>query len=99
MNHQATKDSAVVISGLLAVMFLFSGMKLMHPEQVKPMFVKYGYAAWFATFIGVQRRWAAWIAHHSSPLWPPEAWPLRRARFTRAGESSGIPVAGMIPPC
>jgi putative oxidoreductase len=43
-----------VVSALLAVMFLFSGgMKLMHPDQVKPMFVKYGYAAWFATFIGV----------------------------------------------
>ncbi len=42
-----------IVSALLAVMFLFSGgMKLMHPEQVKPMFVKYGYAAWFATFIG-----------------------------------------------
>ena len=42
-----------VVSILLAAMFLFSGgMKLLHPEQVKPTFVKYGYAAWFATFIG-----------------------------------------------
>jgi putative oxidoreductase len=42
-----------IVSILLAAMFLFSGgIKLLHPEQVKPMFVKYGYAAWFATFIG-----------------------------------------------
>jgi putative oxidoreductase len=41
------------ISILLAAMFLFSGgVKLLNPEQAKPMFVKYGYAAWFATFIG-----------------------------------------------
>jgi uncharacterized membrane protein YphA (DoxX/SURF4 family) len=42
-----------VVSILLAAMFLFSGgFKLLHLEQAKPMFVKYGYAAWFATFIG-----------------------------------------------
>ncbi|HEX5433689.1 MAG TPA: DoxX family protein [Candidatus Angelobacter sp.] len=43
-----------VVSGLLAALFLFAGgMKLLMPAQVKPMFVQYGYAAWFATFIGV----------------------------------------------
>ena len=42
-----------IVSGLLAAMFLFSGcMKLLHLDAVKPMFVKYGYAPWFATFIG-----------------------------------------------
>jgi putative oxidoreductase len=42
-----------VVTILLTAMFLFSGgIKLLHPEQAKPMFVKYGYAAWFATFIG-----------------------------------------------
>src|SRR5260370_30128201 len=34
-------------------MFLFAASpKLLTPEKVKPMFVHYGYAAWFATFIG-----------------------------------------------
>ena len=43
-----------VVSGLLAALFLFAGgTKLLMPAQIKPMFVKYGYAAWFATFIGV----------------------------------------------
>ena len=43
-----------VVSGLLAAVFLFAGgTKLLMPAQIKPMFVKYGYAAWFATFIGV----------------------------------------------
>ena|SRR5580765_284875 len=42
-----------IVSGLLAAMFLFSGgIKLLQPDQAKPMFVHYGYAAWFATFIG-----------------------------------------------
>ncbi len=42
------------VSGLLGAMFLFSGgVKLVHLDAVKPMFVQYGYAAWFATFIGV----------------------------------------------
>jgi putative oxidoreductase len=42
-----------IVTILLTAMFLFSGsMKLLHPDQAKPMFVKYGYAAWFATFIG-----------------------------------------------
>ena len=43
-----------VLSILLGAMFVFSGgMKLLKPAEVKPMFVHYGYAAWFATFIGV----------------------------------------------
>ena len=43
-----------VFSILLGAMFVFSGaMKLLKPSEVKPMFVHYGYAAWFATFIGV----------------------------------------------
>jgi len=43
-----------VVSGLLAMLFLFAGgTKLLMPAQIKPMFVKFGYAAWFATFIGV----------------------------------------------
>ena len=42
-----------VVSILLATMFLFvGGGKLLRPDQAKPMFVHYGYAAWFATFIG-----------------------------------------------
>lgn len=43
-----------VLSGLVAAMFLFAGgTKLLMADQIKPMFVKFGYAAWFATFIGV----------------------------------------------
>ncbi len=43
-----------VVSILLAAMFVVSGApKLLQPDKVKPMFVQYGYAAWFATFIGV----------------------------------------------
>lgn len=43
-----------IVSGLLAAMFLFSGAsKLLALDKVKPMFVQYGYAPWFATFIGV----------------------------------------------
>ena len=42
-----------VLSILLAAMFLLSGApKLLTPDKVKSMFVHYGYAAWFATFIG-----------------------------------------------
>src|SRR6266404_6251754 len=42
------------VSGLLGAMFLLAGgMKLLQLDKVKPMFVQYGYAAWFATFIGV----------------------------------------------
>jgi hypothetical protein len=34
-------------------MFLFAGgLKLISPGQAMPMFVAYGYAAWFATFKG-----------------------------------------------
>jgi uncharacterized membrane protein YphA (DoxX/SURF4 family) len=41
------------VSILLGVMYLFGGlMKLIKGDEVKPMFVHYGYAAWFATFIG-----------------------------------------------
>jgi putative oxidoreductase len=43
-----------VLSCLLAALFLFAGgMKLLKADEIKPMFVQYGYAAWFATFIGV----------------------------------------------
>jgi len=43
-----------VLSGLVAAMFLFAGgTKLLMADQIKPVFVKFGYAAWFATFIGV----------------------------------------------
>jgi putative oxidoreductase len=43
-----------VVSILLAAMFLFSGcFKLLKPDEAKAGFVHYGYAAWFATFIGV----------------------------------------------
>jgi uncharacterized membrane protein YphA (DoxX/SURF4 family) len=42
-----------VVSILLAAMFLFSGaFKLVKPEMAKAGFVHYGYAAWFAIFIG-----------------------------------------------
>lgn len=42
-----------VLSIVLAAMFLFSGAtKLLMLDKAKPMFVHYGYAAWFATFIG-----------------------------------------------
>ena len=43
-----------VLSCLLAALFLFAGgMKLLKADEIKPMFVQYGYAAWFATFIGI----------------------------------------------
>jgi putative oxidoreductase len=43
-----------VLSVLVAAMFLFAGgTKLVMADQIKPMFVKFGYAAWFATFIGI----------------------------------------------
>lgn len=42
-----------IVSGLLALAFLFVGsLKLIHLEQAKPMFVQYGYPAWFAILIG-----------------------------------------------
>ena len=42
-----------VVSILLAALFVFAGsMKLLKPNQVRTMFVHYGYGAWFATFIG-----------------------------------------------
>jgi putative oxidoreductase len=52
---KGTKIALWTVSGLLAAMFIFAsgGPKLLMPGMVKPMFVKYGYAAWFATFIGV----------------------------------------------
>jgi putative oxidoreductase len=41
------------VSILLAALFLVAGgPKLLQPDKVKLMFVHYGYAAWFATFIG-----------------------------------------------
>jgi putative oxidoreductase len=43
-----------IVSILLGAMFLFSGVfKLLKPEEAKAGFVHYGYAAWFAIFIGV----------------------------------------------
>jgi putative oxidoreductase len=43
-----------IVSILLAALFLFAGLtKLLAPGQAKAMFVQVGYAAWFATFIGV----------------------------------------------
>ena len=43
-----------VVSVLLAALFLFAGVpKLVSPDKVKPMFVQFGYAPWFSTFIGV----------------------------------------------
>jgi putative oxidoreductase len=43
-----------VVSVLLAAMFVFSGVfKLLKPAEAKAGFVHYGYAAWFAIFIGV----------------------------------------------
>lgn len=42
-----------VVSILLTAMFLFSGgSKLLALDKVKPMFVQYGYPAWFAILIG-----------------------------------------------
>jgi uncharacterized membrane protein YphA (DoxX/SURF4 family) len=42
-----------VVSILLAAMFLFAGgSKLLALDKVKPMFVQYGYPAWFAILIG-----------------------------------------------
>jgi uncharacterized membrane protein YphA (DoxX/SURF4 family) len=42
-----------IVSILLAAMFVFvGGLKLLQPNEAKPIFVHYGYAAWFATFIG-----------------------------------------------
>ena len=41
------------LSILLGAMFIFAGgSKLMALDKVKPMFVQYGYAPWFAGFIG-----------------------------------------------
>ena len=43
-----------VVSILLAAAFLLSGLsKLLKPEMAKAGFVHYGYAGWFAIFIGV----------------------------------------------
>ncbi|HKF21759.1 MAG TPA: DoxX family protein, partial [Candidatus Angelobacter sp.] len=51
---KATKVVLWVVSILLAAMFLFSGVfKLLKPEMAKAGFVHYGYARWFAIFIGV----------------------------------------------
>jgi putative oxidoreductase len=51
---KGTKIALWIMSILLAAMFLLSGSpKLLTPEKVKPMFVQYGYAPWFATFIGI----------------------------------------------
>jgi putative oxidoreductase len=43
-----------VVSCLVAALFLFAGgMKLLKPVEMRAAFVQFGYAAWFATFIGV----------------------------------------------
>lgn len=43
-----------IVSTLLVALFLFAGVtKLVSPDKVKPMFVQFGYAPWFATFIGI----------------------------------------------
>ena len=43
-----------IVSGLLTALFLFAGLsKLLMPAQARAMFAQVGYAAWFATFIGV----------------------------------------------
>jgi uncharacterized membrane protein YphA (DoxX/SURF4 family) len=43
-----------VVSGLVAALFLFAGgSKLVAPQMAKTGFIQAGYAAWFATFIGV----------------------------------------------
>jgi putative oxidoreductase len=43
-----------IVSILVAAIFAFAGLpKLLMPEKVKPMFVQYGYAPWFATVIGI----------------------------------------------
>ena len=42
-----------IVSVLLAAIFLLAGgPKLLFLEKVKPMFVQYGYPAWFAGLIG-----------------------------------------------
>ncbi len=42
------------VSILLSALFLFAGLpKILQPAKIGPMFVQYGYAAWFATFIGI----------------------------------------------
>lgn len=43
-----------IVSGLLAALFLFAGgSKLADRAKAGQMFVEVGYAAWFATFIGI----------------------------------------------
>ena len=43
-----------VVSGLVAALFLFAGgSKLVAPQMAKTGFIQAGYAAWFATFIGI----------------------------------------------
>ncbi len=43
-----------IVSILLAAVFLVAGVpKLLMPDKVGPMFIQFGYALWFMTFIGV----------------------------------------------
>jgi putative oxidoreductase len=43
-----------IVSGLLTALFLFAGLsKLLMPAQARTMFAQMGFAAWFATFIGI----------------------------------------------
>ncbi len=43
-----------VVTVLLTALFLFAGLpKLLTPAKAGPMFVQYGYALWFMTFIGI----------------------------------------------
>ncbi len=48
------KIAVWIVSVLLAGLFLFAGLpKLLTPAKVGPMFVQFGFALWFMTFIGV----------------------------------------------
>ena len=43
-----------IVSILLAALFLVAGLpKLLMPAQTRAMFAQFGFAPWFATFIGV----------------------------------------------
>lgn len=48
------KIAVWIVSILLVAIFASAGVpKLLMPEKVRPMFVQYGYAPWFATVIGI----------------------------------------------
>lgn len=51
---KSKKIALWVVTCLLTALFLFAGgSKLVEREKTAEMFVQVGYAAWFATFIGV----------------------------------------------